>query len=124
MHKKPPPRSAGIAAAICFGLVSALAITPSLNAQTSVTTPTINVTGEPVATPHPHDDTRPKLEHIMREVSETQITVTKKATVIPLDKEAPKTIAKSAVVMSFSGGGTRAAAPGVAAAADQASNNW
>ena len=49
----------------------------------------IIVTGEPVSTPHPHDDTRPKLEHIMREVSETQVTVTKKATVIHLDKEAP-----------------------------------
>jgi Fe(3+) dicitrate transport protein len=61
----------------------------SLRAQEAVTTQTINVTGEPVATPHPHDDTRPKLEHIMREVSGTQITVTKKATVIQLDKQAP-----------------------------------
>src|SRR4051812_31316572 len=52
----------------------------SLRAQEAVVTQTINVTGEPVATPHPHDDTRPKLEHIMREVSGTQITVTKKAT--------------------------------------------
>jgi Fe(3+) dicitrate transport protein len=60
-----------------------------LRAQEAVVTQTINVTGEPVSTPHPHDDTRPKLEHIMREVSETQITVTKKATVIHLDKEAP-----------------------------------
>src|SRR3954447_880640 len=60
-----------------------------LRAQEAVVTQTINVTGEPVATPHPHDDTRPKLEHIMREVSETQITVTKKATVIALDKQAP-----------------------------------
>ena len=49
----------------------------------------IIVTAESVATPHPHDDTRPKLEHIMREVSETQVTVTKKATVINLDKEPP-----------------------------------
>jgi Fe(3+) dicitrate transport protein len=89
MHQKNAPRSACIAASILFGLVYALAITPSLHAQTAVTTQTINVTGEPVATPHPHDDTRPKLEHIMREVSETQITVTKKATVINLDKEPP-----------------------------------
>ncbi|MEY2497104.1 MAG: Fe(3+) dicitrate transport protein [Verrucomicrobiota bacterium] len=49
----------------------------------------IVVTGEPLATPHPHDDTRPKLEHIMREVSGTQITVTKKATTIKLDKQPP-----------------------------------
>src|SRR4051812_7167864 len=62
---------------------------PSLFAQEAMTTVTIEVTGEPVATPHPHDDTRPKLDHIMREVSGTQITVTKKATVIKLDKEAP-----------------------------------
>lgn len=63
----------------------------SLHAQDapSTTTTRIEVVGEPVATPHPHDDTRPKLEHIMREVSETQITVTKKATVIPLDKQPP-----------------------------------
>ena len=67
----------------------ALAWDRSLQAQEAVTPQTINVTGEPVATPHPHDDTRPKLEHIMREVSETQITVTKKATVIALDKQAP-----------------------------------
>jgi len=53
------------------------------------TVPAFAQEAEPVATPHPHDDTRPKLEHIMREVSETQITVTKKATVIPLDKQAP-----------------------------------
>jgi Fe(3+) dicitrate transport protein len=71
-------------AALCV-----IAWSRSLHAQEAVTTQTITVTGEPVATPHPHDDTRPKLEHIMREVSETQITVTKKATVIPLDKQAP-----------------------------------
>jgi len=70
-------------------MATGVALPFSLRAQQSVTTQTINVTGEPVATPHPHDDTRPKLEHIMREVSETQITVTKKATVIPLDKQAP-----------------------------------
>jgi Fe(3+) dicitrate transport protein len=65
-----------------------LAISSSLHAQ-EIISQRITVTAEPVATPHPHDDTRPKLEHIMREVSETQITVTKKATVIPLDQQAP-----------------------------------
>jgi Fe(3+) dicitrate transport protein len=68
---------------------AAVALPFSLHAQTAITTQEINVTGEPVATPHPHDDTRPKLEHIMREVTDTQITVTKKATVIQLDKQAP-----------------------------------
>ena len=70
------------AAAVVFALPF------SLHAQQAVESGII-VTGEPVSTPHPHDDTRPKLEHIMREVSETQVTVTKKATVINLDKEAP-----------------------------------
>ncbi len=47
--------------------------------------PRIVVTGAEVATPHPHDDFRPKLDHIMREVSGAEITVTKKATAIKLD---------------------------------------
>src|SRR5215212_11604966 len=67
----------------------ALLLAAPLRAQDSLTTQTINVTGEPVSTPHPTDDTRPKLEHIMREVDGTQITVTKKATVIKLDKQPP-----------------------------------
>lgn len=33
------------------------------------------------------DDTRPKLKHIMREVSATQITVTKRPTVTKLDQQ-------------------------------------
>ncbi|MEY2550986.1 MAG: Fe(3+) dicitrate transport protein [Verrucomicrobiota bacterium] len=74
---------------IILVLLAGFALLPILRAQESVTTTTVNVTGDPVATPHPHDDTRPKLEHIMREVSETQITVTKKATVISLDQQAP-----------------------------------
>jgi Fe(3+) dicitrate transport protein len=39
--------------------------------------------------PTPHDDWRAKLDHIMSEVSGTQITVTKKATVIKLDQQPP-----------------------------------
>ncbi len=66
------------------------AFTTSLHAQAPATEAQgITVTGAPVSTPHPTDDTRPKLEHIMREVDGTQITVTKKATVIPLDKQPP-----------------------------------
>lgn len=75
---------ASLAAALAYVLIS-----PALHAQQSVTTQTVEVTGAPVSTPHPTDDTRPKLEHIMREVDGTQITVTKKATVIPLDKQPP-----------------------------------
>ncbi|HZE13070.1 MAG TPA: TonB-dependent receptor plug domain-containing protein, partial [Chthoniobacterales bacterium] len=74
--------------ALALALMIALLAWPfSLRAQEAESG--IIVTAEPVPTPHPHDDTRPKLEHIMREVSDTQITVTKKATVINLDKEPP-----------------------------------
>jgi Fe(3+) dicitrate transport protein len=78
-----------IVALTIAGAAVLVALSTPLHAQEAVTTTRIEVVGEPVATPHPHDDTRPKLEHIMREVSETQITVTKKATVITLDKQAP-----------------------------------
>ena len=81
-------RSRAVATSAVAALFT-IACNPTLRAQTAVTTQTINVTGEPVATPHPHDDTRPKLEHIMKEVSGTEITVTKKATVIKLDKQPP-----------------------------------
>ncbi len=47
----------------------------------------IVITAEVEPTPHPHDDFRPKLDHIMREVSDTKITVTKKATAIKLDQQ-------------------------------------
>ncbi|HVF71596.1 MAG TPA: TonB-dependent receptor [Chthoniobacterales bacterium] len=79
----PSAKTAGAAILLALALVS------PLRAQEAITTQTIQVTGEPLATPHPHDDTRPKLEHIMREVSGTQITVTKKATVIKLDSQPP-----------------------------------
>jgi Fe(3+) dicitrate transport protein len=66
-----------------------VAFTCTGKSQEAVTETRITVTAAPVSTPHPTDDTRPKLEHIMREVDGTQITVTKKATVIPLDKQPP-----------------------------------
>lgn len=49
----------------------------------------ITVTGEPVPTPTPHDNWREMRQHIMPEVSGTEITVTKKATVIKLDQQPP-----------------------------------
>ncbi|MEY2564315.1 MAG: Fe(3+) dicitrate transport protein [Verrucomicrobiota bacterium] len=62
----------------------------SIHAQEAVAETRIVVSASEVTpTPHPHDDTRPKLEHIMKEVAGTQITVTKKATVIKLDKQPP-----------------------------------
>src|SRR6476619_7524738 len=77
------------ASAFVLSVALTVACSSIVRAQEAVLTQTINVTGEPLATPHPHDDTRPKLEHIMKEVAGTQITVTKKATVIKLDKEVP-----------------------------------
>ncbi|MGC1323361.1 MAG: TonB-dependent receptor [Candidatus Udaeobacter sp.] len=57
-------------------------------AQT-VQAPTVTVTGEAVATPTPHDNWHEMRQHILPEVSGTQITVTKKATVIKLDQQPP-----------------------------------
>jgi Fe(3+) dicitrate transport protein len=83
------PNQAARVTSIILVLFAGFTVLPILRAQESVTTNAIQVTGAPVSTPHPTDDTRPKLEHIMREVDGTQITVTKKATVIPLDKQPP-----------------------------------
>jgi Fe(3+) dicitrate transport protein len=70
-------------------LLACLAIAAPSYGQ-NVNAPRVVVTGENVPSPTPNpDDTRPKLEHIMKEVSGTQITVTKKATVIKLDKQPP-----------------------------------
>jgi outer membrane receptor protein involved in Fe transport len=49
----------------------------------------VTVFGEPVPTPTPHDNWREMRQHIMPEVSGTEITVTKKATVIKLDQQPP-----------------------------------
>jgi Fe(3+) dicitrate transport protein len=57
-------------------------------AQT-VQSPDVVVTGEAIATPTPHDNFREMRQHIMPEVAGTQITVTKKATVIKLDQQPP-----------------------------------
>lgn len=83
------PASHRHATLVVSALLTALAAVPALRSQDATTEQRIIVTGEPLATPHPHDDTRPKLDHIMREVSGTQITVTKKATVIKLDDQTP-----------------------------------
>jgi Fe(3+) dicitrate transport protein len=82
------------------GFIVALALCRFGNAQTgpnqtSVGTgagithaPGVTVTGEAVPSPTPFDDWKVKLNHIMSEVSGTEITVTKKATVIKLDQQA------------------------------------
>ena len=63
-----------------------LATTPAVKGQ-ATTDPQIVVRGETIPQPTPHDDWKAKLDHIMSEVSGTEITVTKKATVIKLDQQ-------------------------------------
>lgn len=77
---------------VLFGIVLTLSAA-TVFAQTPTPTPGVaetqrlEVTGSLLPTPTPQDDTRPKLNHIMKEVAGTQITVTKKATVIKLDQQ-------------------------------------
>ena len=68
-------------------LVLLLFIRRPVAAQT-VEAPGVVVTGEAVATPTPHDNFRELRQHLMPEVAGTEITVTKKATVIKLDQTA------------------------------------
>lgn len=77
-------------ASLFFSALAVLAVGPLASAQVAARvpeTPQLEVIGEPVPTPTPTDDTWPKLKHIMKEVSGTEITVTKKATVIKLDQQ-------------------------------------
>ena len=55
----------------------------------TVEAPGVVVTGEAIATPTPHDNFREMRQHLLPEVSSTEITVTKKATVIKLDQQPP-----------------------------------
>jgi Fe(3+) dicitrate transport protein len=65
----------------------------SFSAQTSIAqtaqSERVTVIGEPIPTPTPHDNFREMRQHIMPEVSGTEITVTKKASVIKLDQQPP-----------------------------------
>jgi TonB-dependent Receptor Plug Domain len=73
--------------ALAFLILLLVARQPS-NAQTAEAGQ-VTVTGEPIPTPTPHDNWREMRQHIMPEVSGTEITVTKKATVIKLDQQPP-----------------------------------
>ncbi len=79
--------SRGTLSGFASALLGIFACTDTGLAQTTVSQ-TVEVVGQPVPSPTP-EDTWPKLNHIMREVSGTQITVTKKATVIKLDQQPP-----------------------------------
>jgi Fe(3+) dicitrate transport protein len=74
-------------------LTAAAASSPALSSSSfaqEATASRVEVRGEALPSPTPsQDDRRAKLEHIMREVEGTQITVTKKATVIKLDQQPP-----------------------------------
>ncbi len=78
-------------AAGMIGFLGAASLSHAQNSNPSSSTQSeVVVTGTELPSPSPnHDDTRPKLEHIMKEVSGTEITVTKKASVIKLDKQPP-----------------------------------
>ena len=70
---------------LAVAALATYAFSNSSQAQTDVSAG-VEVIGQAVPSPTP-EDTWPKLNHIMREVSGTQITVTKKATVIKLDQQ-------------------------------------
>jgi Fe(3+) dicitrate transport protein len=80
------PASRSITALIASGIISGLAVTPDALGQTATSSRVI-VTGQTLPSPTPNEDWKAKLDHIMPEVSGTQITVTKKATVIKLDDQ-------------------------------------
>jgi len=74
---------------LSIALIATFAVTSAtLNAQTAQSAQ-VTVTGAPVPSPTPYDYHKEKANHIMPEVSGTQITVTKKATVIKLDQQPP-----------------------------------
>ena len=74
------------AAFLLTGLL--LSAAPFASAQTGLSEES-RVVVSATPTPTPFDDWKAKLNHIMSEVSETQITVTKKATVIKLEQQPP-----------------------------------
>ena len=71
------------------GLLAVIALWPQISLAQAPDSPRIIVQGEAVPSPTPHDDWKAKLDHIISEVAGTQITVTKKATVIKLDQQPP-----------------------------------
>ncbi|HEY4282035.1 MAG TPA: TonB-dependent receptor [Chthoniobacterales bacterium] len=72
----------------CVIALLGVAIAHAVVGQTDSSTESrVTVTATPA--PTPFDDWRAKLDHIMSEVSGTEITVTKKATVIKLDQQPP-----------------------------------
>jgi hypothetical protein len=75
---------------VLFAISILLLIARQDSTAQTVQAPGVVVTGEAIATPTPHDNFREMRQHIMPEVSSTEITVTKKATVIKLDQQPPR----------------------------------
>jgi len=71
---------------ILFPVIAIFLVVPVVPAQTA-TSEEVVVSATPA--PTPFDDHKSKRDHIMPEVSGTQITVTKKATVIKLEQQPP-----------------------------------
>ncbi|MFL6583214.1 MAG: TonB-dependent receptor family protein [Chthoniobacterales bacterium] len=84
MHQQNRVASACLAG---FSLCAALILSGIARAQEMPTAQGVEVVAAPIASPTPHDDWKAKLDHIMSEVSGTQITVTKKASVIKLEQQ-------------------------------------
>jgi hypothetical protein len=92
MNSNRPNRLFRPRACIPFFACAALTLTSitrvAAQAQTT-SSERVVVTGEAIPSPTPHDNWREMRQHIMPEVSGTQITVTKKATTIKLEKQPP-----------------------------------
>ena len=74
---------------VAFAMLTLLLVARQPSKAQTAEAGQVTVTGEPVPTPTPHDNWREMRQHIMPEVSGTEITVTKKATVIKLDQQPP-----------------------------------
>ena len=91
MNSNRPNRLFRPRASIPFFACAALTFNPIACLAQAQTTSSerVVVTGQAIPSPTPHDNWREMRQHIMPEVSGTQITVTKKATVIELDQQPP-----------------------------------
>jgi Fe(3+) dicitrate transport protein len=74
---------------LAFAMLILLLVAKQPGKAQSTEAERVTVSGEPVPTPTPHDNWREMRQHIMPEVSGTEITVTKKATVVKLDQQPP-----------------------------------
>src|ERR1700736_5245653 len=86
IRRGPLATSPSVLTLLTAGVFGCLAMINTLHAQTAPAEGVV-VSAESVPSPTPYDDRKAKLDHIMSEASGTEITVTKKATVIKLDQQ-------------------------------------